>query len=327
MLLLCLFAGRGFSQEVSFYLHIMDKDRIVSHSGGVPVFDDPDINDIFAGYAVTHFAKAFPLSGYEYLQRVYQVTADSIGLAQELVAFDNVLFPMYEELGEVEPLAAFYPDDWIGDWPNDTTALAFINAPQAWDISKGDPNIIIGVTDSYFDVDHEDMQGQYAKMATNNNPISNHGTLVASLIAAKTNNGIGIPGIGFNCRLYGGDYHRVGLHSIAMDKSVNKVRVLNASWRILGLHRDVLYFNDQVSFNEQGSYNEIYEQGVVMVAAAGNGTNQSSPHPAERYIFPASFDHNISVSGVGHFAENTTDSAFNAKYVHDLYAGDSLVSH
>lgn len=64
-----------------------------------------------------------------------------------------------------------------------------------------------------------------------------------------------------------------------------------------------------------------------MVAAAGNGTNQSSPHPAERYIFPASFDHNISVSGVGHFAENTTDSAFNAKYVHDLYAGDSLVSH
>lgn len=42
----------------------------VSHSGGVPVFDDPDINDIFSDYAVTHFSKAFPLSGYEYLQRV-----------------------------------------------------------------------------------------------------------------------------------------------------------------------------------------------------------------------------------------------------------------
>lgn len=225
------------------------------------------------------------------------------------------------------PTGAFYPNDWIGDWPNDTAALAFINAPQAWDISKGDPNIIIGVTDSYYDEDHEDMQGQYAKMATNNNPISNHGTLVASLIAAKTNNGIGIPGIGFNCRLYGGDFYRVSLHSFAMDKSVDKVRVLNARWRIVGLYRDVLYFNDQVSFNEQGSYNEIYEQGVVMVAAAGNGTNQSSPHPAERYIFPASFDHNISVSGVGYFGKNPTDSAFNAAYVHDLYAGDSTLSH
>lgn len=157
--LLCLFAGRGFSQVVSFYLHIMDNDRIVFHSGSIPVFDDPDINDIFADYAVTHFAKAFPLSGYEYLQKVYKVTANSIGLAQDLVAFDNVLFPMYEELGEAVPLGTFYPDDWIGDWPNDTAALAFINAPEAWDINKGDSNIIIGVTDTYFDVDHEDMQG------------------------------------------------------------------------------------------------------------------------------------------------------------------------
>lgn len=65
LLLLCLFSGRGFSQEVSFYLHIMDKDRIVSHSGGIPVFDDPEINNIFADYTVTHFAKAFSLSGYD----------------------------------------------------------------------------------------------------------------------------------------------------------------------------------------------------------------------------------------------------------------------
>jgi len=30
MLLLCLLSGQSVSQEVSFYLHIMDKERIVS---------------------------------------------------------------------------------------------------------------------------------------------------------------------------------------------------------------------------------------------------------------------------------------------------------
>lgn len=76
-LLLCLFAGRAFSQEASFYLPIADRERIISYAGGVPVFDDPDINTIFGAYTVTHFAKAYPLSDYEYLRKIYKVTADS----------------------------------------------------------------------------------------------------------------------------------------------------------------------------------------------------------------------------------------------------------
>lgn len=54
MLLLCLLSGQAVSQEVSFYLHIMDKERIVSYYESVPIFDDPEINSIdlyFGKYA------------------------------------------------------------------------------------------------------------------------------------------------------------------------------------------------------------------------------------------------------------------------------------
>lgn len=112
VLLLCLVACRAISQEVSFYLPIMDNGRIVSYTDGVPIFDDPEINSIFEDYTVNHFAKAFPLSGYEYLQKVYLIKADSIGLAKELVSYDNILFPMYEEIGEAIPLGSYYPNDW-----------------------------------------------------------------------------------------------------------------------------------------------------------------------------------------------------------------------
>lgn len=79
-------------QNVSFYLPIMDNERIISFDDGIPVFDDPEVNNIFDSYNVVYFAKVFPLTRYEYLQNIYKLTADSIGLAQELVNLDNILF-------------------------------------------------------------------------------------------------------------------------------------------------------------------------------------------------------------------------------------------
>lgn len=136
-LLLYLLPIYTFSQVSSFYIHITDRGRIVSHDDGIPVFDIPEINAIFEKYNVSHFAKAFPLSGYEYLRDLYLVTADSVGLAQELIVLDNTLFPSFEEIGKPTLSGSYYPNDWNQNWPNDTLALAFINAPEAWNICKG----------------------------------------------------------------------------------------------------------------------------------------------------------------------------------------------
>lgn len=246
------------------------------------MFDDPNINDIFANYTVMHFAKAFPQSGYEHLRKVYKITGNSVGLAQELVSYDSLMFPAFEEIYNPVPLGSFYPNDWNQDWPNDTLQFAFINAHKAWDISKGDTNTIIGITDTYFDVSHEDMQGQYVKVGTNTlpslPPYRNHGTLVAGIAAAKTNNHKGYPGIGFNCRLqvssvYGSDNLVL---EMVKDKTVN-TRVFNASWlNIYGVEN--LSFKDALRFSRQDVYNEVYENGVVMVAGAGNARTTVIPY-------------------------------------------------
>lgn len=145
ILLFILLPLRSICQEVSFYIQITERERILSYTNGLPVFDNPAINSIFSKYQVARFAKAFPLSGYEYLRNFYIVTADSIGLAQELVTFESALFPTFAEIGKPSLLGSYYPNDWNQNWPNDTLALAFINAPVAWSICKGDSNTIIGL--------------------------------------------------------------------------------------------------------------------------------------------------------------------------------------
>jgi len=108
------------------------------------------------------------------------------------------------------------------------------------------------------------------------------------------------------------------------DTSKFKTRVVNASFG--GVPTPNYYWNTQFGLSlDQGVCTEIYERGVLMVSAAGNGRPDKEINN-RNFIFPASYDHVFSVSGIGH--ENDTSlNAFNAKFVHDFNAGDSTASH
>ena len=103
-----------------------------------------------------------------------------------------------------------------------------IEAPLAWDFSKGDPSVVVAVVDWGVDLQHPDLA---TKLWTNPGEIADngidddgngciddvygwdfanddndpqddygHGTHCAGIAAAATDNGVGIAGVGFNSR-------------------------------------------------------------------------------------------------------------------------------
>lgn len=83
-----------------------------------------------------------------------------------------------------------------------------LNVFAAWNITKGDPNVLVGVIDNGFDFFHPDFEanllpGFYASGGYHTECFETmgHGTAVASLIIARSNNKIGMTGLAPGCRV------------------------------------------------------------------------------------------------------------------------------
>ncbi len=196
---------------------------------------------------------------------------------------DMVQAYLREELVEfAEPdhiAVAFYvPNDpgYANQW-----ALPKIQAPQAWDLTRGSSTIRIAILDTGIDQDHEDLR---AKIVANVNFTTSrtvddrhgHGTHVAGIAAAITDNGRGIAGVGFHTSLMNvkvlddtgsGQYSWIANGIIwAAD---NGAHVINMS---LG--------GSATSSTLESAVKYAYSKGAVLVAAAGNSNTSSPSYPA-----------------------------------------------
>ena len=101
--------------------------------------------------------------------------------------------------------ADFTPND--PDFASRQWALSTINAPQAWDVVTGSAGIVIAIVDTGIDFGHPDLAGQltagvsFVPGAYSAQDDHGHGTHVAGITAASTNNGIGMAGLAWNVRL------------------------------------------------------------------------------------------------------------------------------
>lgn len=205
---------------------------------------------------------------------------------------------------------------------NQQKNLERVFASAAWDISKGDTNVVIAIIDTGVDWKHPDLA---ANIFVNRNDIANngideddggeypddihgwdfggfdgtpdndpnedesyrnsyHGTHVAGIAGAVTNNGVGIASIGFNSRILpvkvsrsdvrdanDNPYVVYGFEGIvyAADKGA---KVINCSWGGYS-HSDF----------EQDVINYATAKGALVVAAAGNDASSD-------LFYPASYD-------------------------------------
>lgn len=170
--------------------------------------------------------------------------------------------------------------------PNDTLfnkqwGLEKIQAPKAWDISQGGYGSIAiidtGITPSQADLSGSVQTGfNFVNDTSDTNDDNGHGTHVAGIVSASSNNGMGVASIGFKGSLLpvkvldntgAGTYGDVASGLIfAADKNV---KILNLS---LGGSSSSRTLQDAVKYAQN--------KGAVIVAAAGNNSNDSPVYPA-----------------------------------------------
>ncbi len=266
---------------------------------------------------------------------------DPVQLINELLMNSNVVY--------AEPIVSYQPLYTPSDPANGTeqSYLDQIGAYDAWDITRGDDDIVIGIIDTGVDLDHEDLQSSiwvneadpidgidndnngyiddyqgYDFADGDNDPTADgnqHGTRVAGVAGASTDNGIGMSGIGFNSKIAAlKGFTTSGTLSVNLFDAIvyagdMGIQVLNLSW---GSAREPLQ-------SEQDILNyAVLEKDVVIAVSAGNDGATSDP---EALFYPASYDNVLSVAGVDASDNRFTTSTYN--YLIDLAApGASLYS-
>jgi subtilisin family serine protease len=184
------------------------------------------------------------------------------------------------------------------------TSGADISMEQAWEIEQGDSSIVVAVIDTGNKMDHPDFDGRlwtnYNEIPgndldddgngfvddvqgwdfayTDNIPADDmgHGTNVAGIIGLSANNGVGLSGVDWNCKLMilkGLNAGNVGYYSwwasaiyYAID---NGARVINMSLA-----------GNTSSGILQGAITEAVNNGVTVVASMGNSNTSTKRYPA-----------------------------------------------
>ena len=196
----------------------------------------------------------------------------------------------------LEKKAPFTPNDplFARQWH-----LPRIQAEQAWEITRGDPGVIVAVIDDGVDIDHEDIASpgkvvapidvQAGDADPRPGPGDFHGTCCAGVAMANGNNAIGVTGIAPGCslmpiRLLGPAQTDV-MEAQAFRHAVdNGAAVISNSWGptdgggAAPLPAIVGAAFDQARLNGRGGL------GTVILFAAGNGNESiSSPTTLDGY--------------------------------------------
>lgn len=185
----------------------------------------------------------------------------------------------------IEPIP-IYKLDYV---PNDPSVgsqyhLGKIKAYEAWSVTKGGVDIPVAIVDDAVQINHPDIAANVVPgwdVVDNDNDPSpsstnySHGTHVAGIVGAVSDNGIGIASVGLNkakimgvrCSNLPG-YITHGYEGITWAAN-NGAKIINMSWGGTGF-----------SSTAQEVINDAHNLGVILVAAAGNSSTNSLHYPS-----------------------------------------------
>jgi thermitase len=204
-----------------------------------------------------------------------------------------------------------------------------VQAPQAWDVTKGSSSVKIAIVDTGVQYDHPDLSGKvtlgYDFVDNDNDPYdqNGHGTHCAGIAAAVTNNSRGIAGM-------------------APNASILAVRVLdaNGSGTLDDVASGIQYAADQGakvislslgssagSTTLKNAVDYAWNHGAVVVAAAGNNSSSAPSYPAyySNAIAVASTDSSDNLSYFSNYG-SWVDVAAPGSSIYSTYLGSTYAT-
>lgn len=162
---------------------------------------------------------------------------------------------------------------------------ADISAVDAWDIHTGTDDIIVAIVDTGITTGHPDLSGTLVtgynsidgSGNVNDSWIVPHGTHVAGIAAADTNNGVGMAGVSWGALImpvkvlndWGGG-NETDIANGCIWAADNGAHVINMS---LGVPSGITFFENAVNY--------AHDSGVLVIAASGNTPGAPIPPPAK----------------------------------------------
>jgi lambda repressor-like predicted transcriptional regulator len=160
--------------------------------------------------------------------------------------------------------------------------LTKIQAPGAWDQTTGTSDLIIAIVDTGVDLNHPDLNGKivpgwdFVNDDESAQDDHGHGTHVAGIAAAETNNGQGVAGVSWGARIMPIkvlDRNGDGYYS---DVARGVLYACNHGAQIINLSLG----GDTPSNTLEDALEQAYQDGCLIVAAAGNSGRNEVDYPA-----------------------------------------------
>ncbi len=289
----------------------------------------------------------FPLVGSS-----RESASDLEAVAKQIAARPDVA---YVEANTIIRMDAKFPNDpdfnqlygMHNDGSTGGKAGADINAPEAWEVSTGSKNVVVGVIDTGIDYTHPDIAPNYwtnpgetgldaegRDKQTNgidddgngyvddfrgwdfvnndNDPMddNSHGTHCAGTIGGKGNDGVGVVGVNWDVSLVGIKFLSGGGSGTLEDA----VKAIEYGTKIGVTLTSNSWGGGGFSDTMEAAIAEAESKNILFVAAAGNSSdnNDTDPHYPSSYvndnvIAVAATDHNDGMAYFSCYGANSVD--------------------
>jgi serine protease len=307
----------------------------------------PALNLLLITYSIDTLYKPFKLPGTA-LDKVYRIKFSNAALVENLITELELIADV--EFAEKIPL--YRTTSTPNDFDSQQWNLQKVNAEQAWNITTGSSSVVVAIVDNAVLHSHQDLAANRWINTTEQNGIPGldddlngfaddiygydvadsdanpeppsgtlnssgfkHGTHVAGISTAATNNNVGVASLGYNCKF---------MSVKCSPNSSNGDVITNAQD---GVFYAMQAGADIISMSYGGSggalvseliLNQAYASGIVLIAAAGND-NTNTQH------FPAAYSN---VIAVGATDQNDAKASFSnyGNWVDVMAPGVSIYS-